>query len=549
MGTRIHFIVLFALSIPLSSAAQQPLVQFIHNSADSALPSVDIHMDSVLVADDLAFRNATAYVQVTPGTHQLYITTPDSADTLGTFSHTFQSSLSYAAVLNGIYSNTGYTPAPPLSLHVAADVHHQSSLSGYTDVMIFNGSTDAPALDFMETTLIGTTLAENLHYGTFDGYDTVEPFNYRIRLRDSLAGEFIGEFKAALASLGLADSATLLLSSGFLDPALNSNGPAIGLFMTSSAGGALLELPGCTARVQVIHNSADSAVDQIDVYAGGTLIRNNLPFRQASAYIEVPSGKNLPLVIAPDTSTGPGTVLTDTTVVLDSEKTYVLVLNGVAGTAFQPVRPLGLMVLPSREQALLGYNTDLMIIHGSTDAPAFNIREWKVLNTTWVNNANYGTATSYLEWPSAQYSLLVEDAGTLDTLAAYVPDLSAPAFAGKAVVVIASGFVDTALNSNGPSFGLWAATPAGGSLTELMQPAGVESLSTRTLHVYPNPTAGVIALPGAGSVSVIDICGHTVLQGETSGTRFDLQSLPNGFYHLRFTDHRGTTSCTMIVQH
>ena len=45
-----------------------------------------------------------------------------------------------------------------------------------------------------------------------------------------------------------------------------------------------------TARLQVIHNSADVAADQVDVYLNGTLLLDNFAFRTATPFIDAPAG-------------------------------------------------------------------------------------------------------------------------------------------------------------------------------------------------------------------------------------------------------------------
>jgi hypothetical protein len=54
-----------------------------------------------------------------------------------------------------------------------------------------------------------------------------------------------------------------------------------------------------TARVQVIHNSADAAVEFVDVYLNEDLLIPDFGFRTASSFIDAPAGVEIVLSVAP----------------------------------------------------------------------------------------------------------------------------------------------------------------------------------------------------------------------------------------------------------
>lgn len=58
-----------------------------------------------------------------------------------------------------------------------------------------------------------------------------------------------------------------------------------------------------TARVQVIHNSADLAAQTVDVYLNDDLLLDDFMFRTASPFIDAPAGVQLSIEVAPINST------------------------------------------------------------------------------------------------------------------------------------------------------------------------------------------------------------------------------------------------------
>lgn len=552
MRPKIIFIAIFFTWLPFWGMSQTSLVQFINNAADSVLGSVDVWVDSVKVAEDLDFRVSTPYLLLEANVpHHIYITHPDSNDTnyaTGVFIRTFQSTQSYVAMLNGIASTSDYTPAPPLALHTFEGTRQTSEAGGYTDVLFYNGVTDAEAFDFIETTLLQATITSHLAYAEFSSYQALESFNYRISVRDSLTGNVIRQYRADLASAGLEDSAITLIASGFMDPGSNNNGPAFGLYYAGTAGGALVPLPQSFASVQVIHNCPDSALAALDVYAGGSLLVNNLAFRHASSYLGFPSGVDLQVEVARDTSSGAGNGLLNTTVQFNADEQYFIVINGLVTNGYQPYHPLEMIIRPSHTEAALGYNTDVIMVHGSTDAPSLRVMETNLLNMPLVDGIAYGDHTSYEEWPSALYSIDVTTQSNPEPIVRYTANFASEDYAGKALVMLASGFLNPAANFNGPSFGLWLAKPAGGTLVELDHLSGIPEAVSQDAEVYPNPASLSVLMPREGHVRIHDTTGRLCFEGLTRNGQIDISRVPEGFYHVLLLDETGYSSHPLVIR-
>ncbi|MDG1346006.1 MAG: DUF4397 domain-containing protein [Crocinitomicaceae bacterium] len=293
-----------------------------------------------------------------------------------------------------------------------------------------------------------------------------------------------------------------------------------------------------TARVQVIHNSADAAASTVDIWLNSTLLIDDFTFRTASPFIDAPAGTQITIGVAPSNSTMASESIATFPITLTAGETYVVAANGIVSTTgYTPTQAFGLDIYNmGREVASTAGNTDVLVLHGSTDAPTVDVVESSA--GSLVNNASYGNFAGYLELPTADYILNVQDMNNTVTVAAYQAPLATLNLTDAALVVVASGFLDPTVNSNGPAFGLWVALPSGGNLIELPSTSGL-SLSEKAVNsfvVYPNPTENVIMIQGDNasnaSVTVSDIMGKVVLTQTAENRTVDVSRLDAGKYFV-----------------
>ncbi|NVK26727.1 MAG: DUF4397 domain-containing protein [Flavobacteriia bacterium] len=292
-----------------------------------------------------------------------------------------------------------------------------------------------------------------------------------------------------------------------------------------------------TARVQVIHNSADLAADSVDVYLGSTLLLDNFAFRTATPFIDAPASTPITIGIATKNSTSVNDTIYSLTATLTSGETYVIVANGiVSGSGYSPAPAFDLYInAMGREEASMMGNTDVLVFHGSTDAPNVSIDVTGLGNV--VDTLAYGDYAGYLEVPTSDITLEVrsEDGATL--YASYDAPLSTLGLQDSALVALASGFLDPSVNSNGAGFGLWVALPTGGPLVELPVNSGlnVDEFDGNSLNIYPNPANDIINIEGieAESASLIDITGTSVKVWNSNTERLNVSGVKPGVYLLR----------------
>lgn len=313
-----------------------------------------------------------------------------------------------------------------------------------------------------------------------------------------------------------------------------------------------LSLSAQTARVQVIHNSADLAADSVDVYLGSTLLLPDFKFRTATPFVDAPAGSPITLGVAPGNSTGVSDTIYSLTLTLADGGTYIVVANGiVSGSGYSPAPAFDLYATGGREMAMTSGNTDMLVFHGSTDAPNVSIDVTGVGNV--VDTLAYGEFAGYLEVPTADITLEVrsEDGSTL--YASYDAPLSTLGLQDSALVALASGFLDPSSNSNGAGFGLWVALPTGGPLVELPVNSGLstDEFESTSLELYPNPSEGTFRVNNDEIISadLIDITGNVVKSWNNVQELYDASEIANGVYFFRGRNADNEVYIERVVLH
>jgi hypothetical protein len=189
--------------------------------------------------------------------------------------------------------------------------------------------------------------------------------------------------------------------------------------------------------------------------------------------------------------------------------------------------------------------TDVLVHHGSTDAPTVDVYETGVGAGLIVDNLAYTAFAGYLELPTANYGLQIRDETGETVVATYAAPLDELNLDGAAITVVASGFLNPANNSNGAGFGLWVALASGGSLVELTNTSGIEDvIDLKSLAIYPNPAKTTLNLNFSVkqdenvNLEILNILGTKVLEvnaGNLQKNAFHRESLnvsnlPDGIY-------------------
>lgn len=251
------------------------------------------------------------------------------------------------------------------------------------------------------------------------------------------------------------------------------------------------------ARVQVIHNSADDAAEFVDVWLNDILLIDDFQFRTASPFIDAPAGIDFDVTIQPANSTDTTNGLARFTYNLAGGSKYILVANGIViPGGYNPPTPFDIYVYDlGRETTMMEGNTDVLVFHGSTDAPVVDVVEVGAGAGTIVDNLAYSDFAGYLELPTDDYYLEIRDETGTVTVASYSAPLETFGLYGQSLAIIASGFLASENNNNGAPFALFVALPSGGELIELGPATSVtENGNTREFQasLFPNPARDIM---------------------------------------------------------
>ena len=565
-------------------------LQVIHNSSDPAANVVDIYVNGSLFQDDFAFRTATPFVEVSAGVElAIGVAGGNSSgpeDIIATIPVTLDADETYVAIANGVLDPNSFAENPDgrsiaFDLYAKDGIRTDARWFHRTDFLVFHGATDAPAVDVIARDSYYGKIIDDASYGDFTNYLSVRPNEYILDVTPGNDNStVVASFVADLSGLG--GGSAVVFASCFLTPGANQDGQAFRLF-PALADGTVVEFPAVDpetpeARLQVIHNSADPAVEVVDIYVNDDLFLNDFAFRDATPFVDVPAEVELGIGIAGSDSEGPEDIIATIPVTLENNQTYVAFANGVLDPGMFAENPDGRSIAFDlyaidnvREEARWGFLVDLLVFHGSSDAPGVDViaRGWWSFRL--INDLFYGDFADYRSVFAQKYQLDVTPSFDNSTVvASFEADLSG--LKGGSAVVFASGFLNPSANQDGATFGLFAALPDG-TVIELPAVSGGYALTNPTMKLnsnvpqsfelgqnYPNPfnptTIISFSLPEPGNVSlkVYNVLGQEV-ETLVSGYRdagihtvdFDASRMASGVYFYRITTDNFSESRKMML--
>jgi hypothetical protein len=518
-------------------------LQVIHNSPS---PTVDVWVNGAKLLADFKFRTASPFIDAPAGTPlTIEVKAPSSTAAtaaLATFTPTLTAGKTYVAIATGIVGNA----KTPFTLKVIENGLEKSSGSTKTALVVYHGSTDAPAVDVIARGV--ATIVSGAAYGDATNYFEVPSAKYILDVTPAKNPAIVASFNADLSTLG--GGAAVVFASGFLAP--KAGEPAFGLF-AALPNGTVVALPVLTtARLQVIHNSPSPTVD---VWVNGAKLLADFKFRTASPFIDAPANTTLKLEVKAPNSTAATAALATFNVNLKAATTYAAIATGIVGNAITPFDIS--LIEGALEKSSDAKKVALAVYHGSTDAPKVDVVN-NAGGAVLFNDLEYGDADGYLEVPAAKYVLNITPFDQNKTIvAAFTADITT--LGGGAAIVMASGFL--APKAGEPAFGLFAVLPSGTVIA--LPSASVSTDDIKTLvsnyTVYPTLANSNIQLeysieePANIQFSVSDNSGRIVytskLDNQNTGQykeTVDVSAWEAGLYHVQLVTKKGSISQKMV---
>ncbi len=228
---------LSALEIPLPP--QYCSVQFIHSSADTLLHDIDIWINDSLYAAPLSFESATAFFTVQCNDSVVVRTTQHAAPQNTLLSDTLylDANQLHRLFLWGIFDTPNYNPAPAIAWLHDANLSLNASNTSEIDLRFLHAATDLGSIDVNILSAPITPLFSSLETGSLSPTQSLAASNnYDIELLNAPTQFQYDTYAIPALDVDWGNDALVLISTGFRQPANNSNGQSLQVWALTPSG-------------------------------------------------------------------------------------------------------------------------------------------------------------------------------------------------------------------------------------------------------------------------------------------------------------------------
>ncbi len=573
-------------------------LQFIHNAADVALQSFDVYFNNNKVISALNFREATPFLTVNAGNTQVRVSTANQNDTLYFIpSINLATGKSYLAMAMGLKDSSTYAANPDgvnrlLNINGYDSMPESSLLAGSFQYLVANGNTDAPQLSFNKVPS-QTSVISNLKYGDFSALRT-DNTGYIFNISNGSKSEYNGAY--SLNAAAYLNQSGVVFTSGFYRAAGNSTNAATFKVMLALSNGTVIELTRLQNKLQFIHNSPDTSIRSVDIYANGIKIVNDLGFRNATGIANgtdayVPVRINLTKGNAVDTSNALWSIS-----MLPDSNFNVAIAYGFTGASYR-TNPEGIstafgvkMITPGKIVSTFPTpSNEVIFFHGGVNVGKLNIQaDQEALFV--AKNTSYGSLYKYSPTKgNAGATYNVNDAVTGKGLLS--SNINFVGRSGLAGVMFASGFLldlrnyvdsslvagkyvrkdsaynksDSIFNKANPNFALnfyiaWSNGIVDSFESVKFRTGTNEIIENNNFLMYPNPANENVSIvfnanqKSEGNVNLFDIKGalvksiNTQLVAGMNSVNLSLTDLPKGMYFVQINSNESTLTKKLIIE-
>ncbi len=573
-------------------------LQFIHNAADVALQSFDVYFNNNKVISALNFREATPFLTVNAGNTQVRVSTANQNDTLYFIpSINLATGKSYLAMAMGLKDSSTYAANPDgvnrlLNINGYDSMPESSLLAGSFQYLVANGNTDAPQLSFNKVPS-QTSVISNLKYGDFSALRT-DNTGYIFNISNGSKSEYNGAY--SLNATAYLNQSGVVFTSGFYRAAGNPTNAATFKVMLALSNGTVIELTRLQNKLQFIHNSPDTTIRNVDIYANGIKIVNDLGFRNATGIANgtdayVPVRINLTKGNAVDTSNALWSIS-----MLPDSNFNVAIAYGFTGASYR-TNPEGIstafgvkMITPGKIVSTFPTpSNEVIFFHGGVNVGKLNIQaDQEALFV--AKNTSYGALYKYSPTKgNAGATYNVNDAVTGKGLLS--SNINFVGRSGLAGVMFASGFLldlrnyvdsslvagkyvrkdsaynkaDSIFNKANPNFALnfyiaWSNGIVDSFESVKFRTGTNEIIENNNFLMYPNPANENVSIvfnanqKSEGNVNLFDIKGalvksiNTQLVAGMNSVNLSLTDLPKGMYFVQINSNESTLTKKLIIE-
>ena len=393
MNCKLFCFLLAALFCAIGAHAQTASVQFIHNSPDMALATVDVWLNDSLWADNVDYHQATPMTSVdTNSTAMWEIRNSEDAElTYYSWSSNLNLNSKHIFVMHGHWSSELYNPSQLLAVEQFNSALESSASTANIDVLFFQGASELDTVDIAETQLFQLTAFDQLPYGEFSPYINLFTADYGWSILNSDGDESFGEYALPVTSLNWAGKAITIVTSGFINQAENNLGHPLGMWATTSDGGQMECLQplqwNITTNVQFIHNSSAGGSENIRIETDSVMWLSSLDQHSASPFLAFPAGKDVELQIHSNLLGGLNDSIEYHTVHFFSGRKYQLIWFGGSN----PENEAKLLVREWEETPTLSSNQMLLrLFNGSPQTNFIHLLTDTLSQNVLFDNIPYG---------------------------------------------------------------------------------------------------------------------------------------------------------------
>jgi hypothetical protein len=425
---------------------------------------------------------------------------------------------------------------------------------------LFHGASQWPVVSVLADTLLQTPIFTDVAYGYISDTLTIQTTNEEWLIysgTDSITAVY-----APLETLGLQQRQVTMLTHSL------SDSPTPSVWLSTDLGGPMTLLntlvipdPPVYCEMQFIHTSADTSLQQVDVWVQDSFVLPAFSFESASAFISVQCNDDIHIRVTKVNQ--PLVVLLDDTLQLQANQLHRAYLWGInAEEGYNPSPALEWKIqedfTPNASNETL---VDIHFFHGATDLGNLQINEASIPIVPFFTVIEPGEISNTQSLDASEnYGIELRNYPTQFLYGTYAIPSADQLWEGENIAIVSTGFRQPANNSDGQALRIWSIKP-NGIMTELPLFVYINEIDeTSELHLFPNPANNrvQIKLPdnlfGSATLQITSIEGRLlhqekIVMGGGRTPTFSTETLPNGMY-LVSIHHAGIQMHSqLIIQH